>query len=184
LSMPAMTAAAASSVSSWRAALSAADPIDWDAVYVYAVCIRVIPRRAHLRILGEERLRACAVGVPLAVLELECAAIEVEAPFLSSSAWTAAIACSGAIVIAMAAASSMMAPTTSATVPPSSRSAPRSQSRWGLNHMQSSAGPSGQPCCVPPTEAKSAHVAPVASGALGPRRAQTKGVVVVLFGDG
>jgi hypothetical protein len=41
--------------------------------------------------------------------------------------------------------------------------------------MQNSAGPSGQPCCVPSTEAKSAHVASVARGALGPRRAQTKG---------
>jgi hypothetical protein len=77
--MPAMTAAAASSVSSWRAALSAPDPIG----YVYAVCFGVLPRRAHLRIPGEERPRACAVGVPLALLELECAAIkvEVEAPF-------------------------------------------------------------------------------------------------------
>ena len=53
----------------------------WDAVYVYAVCLGVVPRRAHLRILGEERPRACAVGVPLALLELECAAVEVEAPF-------------------------------------------------------------------------------------------------------
>jgi hypothetical protein len=41
--------------------------------------------------------------------------------------------------------------------------------------MQNSAGPSGQPCCVPSIEGKSAHVASVASGALGPRRAQTTG---------
>jgi hypothetical protein len=38
------------------------------AIYVYAVRIRALPRRTHLRIIGEERPRACAVGVPLALL--------------------------------------------------------------------------------------------------------------------
>jgi hypothetical protein len=83
LSMPAMTAAAASRVSSWRAALNAAGPIGTPSMSMPCVCFGVLPRRAHLRILGEERARACAVGVPLALalLELECAAIKVEAPF-------------------------------------------------------------------------------------------------------
>jgi hypothetical protein len=43
--------------------------------------IWVLPRRADLHILGEERPRACAVGVPLALPELGCAAARAEAPF-------------------------------------------------------------------------------------------------------
>jgi hypothetical protein len=80
LSMPAMTAAAAIERFLVACCFKRRRP-HWDAVYVYAVCFGVLPRRAHLRILGEERSRACAVGVPLALLELECAAIKVEAPF-------------------------------------------------------------------------------------------------------
>jgi hypothetical protein len=172
LSVPAMTAAAASSVSSWRAALNAADPIGTPSMSMPCASGSFLAvHRAHLRILGEERPRACAVGVPLALLELECAAIKVEAPFKLR------LGCCDGVRRGYGGSTTHdgMAPTTSAPVPPFSRSAPRSQSRWGLNHMQNSAGPSGQPCCVPSTEVKFVHVASVASGALGPRRAQTKG---------
>jgi hypothetical protein len=40
-----------------------------------------------------------------------------------------------------------------------------------LNHKQKRGGPSGQPCCVPSAERKSAHPSPIASFAPGPRRA-------------
>jgi hypothetical protein len=79
VSMPAVTAAVASSA------------------YFVACCLKRRPlgrrlcqcrvvgvrhRCAYLRVVGEECPRACAVGrVPLALPELECAAILVEAPF-------------------------------------------------------------------------------------------------------
>jgi hypothetical protein len=80
LSMPAMTAAVASGISSWRAALNATDPIGTPSMSMPCALGSVLAVDA-LALSGKSaRVRALSACHWLALPELECAAIQMEAP--------------------------------------------------------------------------------------------------------
>jgi hypothetical protein len=166
-----LPAAVASSASSWRAALNATDPIGTPPV--------IMP---------------CASGPALAVYTFALSGKSARVSALLACHWhfrswsvlpsrwrrlssSLRLDCSGGVWRGYSGCiihdgSHELGP----SAPPFSRRASRNQSRWGLNHMQNSAGPSAHPCCVPSTtEAKSANEASVARGGARPQEGADKG---------